>query len=137
MPGRIMVTNDDLWGEIVKAWATGKDRLDSLNRPVPPIPTNPEELKQLWLDFHIGPEPDGRITRVEHVQPDANTLLIRIPAKELVEEFESEMEASGAEYEIPEFYNQFYHAVLEVPDPKERVRLQKLRIGDYSIGMCA
>ena len=136
MPRRLIVVDEDIWGEIVKAWAKGEATLHSVDRPVPPIPTTPEELRQLWSDFNIGPPPDGRITRVEHVQPDANTLLIRIPAKELVEEFQHELEAPGGQYGIPEFYNQIYHAVLKVDDPKERVRLQKLRIGDYSIGMC-
>jgi hypothetical protein len=136
MPRRIIVTDDDIWGEIVKAWATGAKVLQSEARPVPPIPTTPEELKQLWHDFKIGPPPDGRITRVEHVQPDANTLLIRIPAKELVEEFERELRAPGGKYEAPDFYNVLWDHVLELPDPEQRVRLQKLRIGDYSIGMC-
>jgi len=137
MPRRLIVVKEDLWGEIVKAWAKGEATLHSVDRPVPPIPTTPEELRQLWSDYNIGPPPDGRITRVEHVQPDAHTLLIRIPAKELVEEFERELRAPDGVYAIPEFYNEFWHRVLEVPDPEQRVRLQKLRIGDYSIGMCA
>lgn len=136
MPRRLIVVNEDLWGEIVKAWAKGEETLHSVDRPVPPIPTTPEELRQLWADFKIGPVPDGRITRVEHVQPDENTLLIRIPAKKLVEEFENELLAPGGVYGIPEFYNEFWHSVLAVPDTDQRIRLQKLRIGDYSIGMC-
>jgi hypothetical protein len=135
MPRRLIVVNEDLWGEIVKAWAIGKTVLQD-GRPVPSIPATKEELDALWCNYSLGPPPDGRITKVEHVQPDANTLLIRIPAKELVIEFEEELKGSTGKYEIPEFYNEFYDDVLEVNESSQRVRLQKLRIGDYSIGMC-
>jgi hypothetical protein len=133
---RLIVADEDLWAEIVKAWATGKQVLKD-ERPVPAIPRSPEELRQMWCTYRLGPEPDARITRVQHVQPDANTLLIRIPAKELVEEFEAELSATGAPYQLPLFYDIFYDKELKVPDPARRLELQALRIGDYAIGMCA
>ncbi len=139
MPRRIVPPASELrWGQLVKSWATGKNYLAPGQPPIP-LPHTFEEFKTLCNDtLGLGLDLPDWMSAIVFVQPSRSALTIRLPPKEIVEENEAEFQQSGSRYHIPAFYDQFYHSELDVPDTLQaKLEFHALRIGDYSISMCA
>ena len=139
MPKRIVPPGSELkWGLLVKSWATGKNYLAPGQPPIP-LPHTYEEFKTLCNEkLGLGLERPDWMHAIVFVQPSKAALTIRLPPKEIVEENEQEFAQSTLQYKIPAFYDQFYHAELDVPNTLEaKLEFHALRIGDYSISMCA
>lgn len=139
MPKRIVPPASELsWGLLVKSWATGKNYLVPGEPPIP-LPHTYDEFKDLCNErLGLGLQLPDWMNAIVFVQPSRSALTIRLPPKEIVEENELEFEQSGLRYEIPSFYDQAYHSELDVPDTLEaKLEFHALRIGDYSISMCA
>jgi len=132
----IRVDNDVLWGKLVRSWATGVNHVVP-GQPAPKPPESLDDLKTQCQRAGIGITIPDFIKGLQLVRMPKDTLMLRIPAKELVEQAERDLKASNAKYPIPLYYDDAYGMSLNVPSPDERVKLQTCRIGDYSISMCA
>jgi len=131
----VRVDNDVLWGKLVRSWATGVNHVVP-GKPAPTPPQTLDDLKEQCQKAGIGISIPSFVTGLQLVRMPKDTLTLRLPAKELVEEVERDLKASGAKYPIPQYYDEAYGMALDVPDPDERVKLQTCRIGDYSISLC-
>jgi len=139
MPKRIVPAESELrWGLLVKSWATGKNYLFPERGPIP-LPHTYEEFVKLCNDeLQLGLELPTWMNAIVFVQPSRSALTIRLPPKEIVEENEREFQGEGEAYRIPAFYETYFGAELSVPNNEEDKRIfHALRIGDYSISMCA
>jgi hypothetical protein len=132
----IKVDNDVLWGKLVRSWATGVNHLVP-GQPAPQPPQTLDDLKEQCQKAGIGIKIPSFITGLQLVRMPKDKLMLRLPAKELVEEVERGLKGPGAKYPIPQYYDDAYGSALSVPSADERVKLQTCRIGDYSISMCA
>ncbi len=124
------------WGKLVKSWATGVNQF-SPDSPVPPRPDTLQELVEICTDFGIELKIPDRISEqnIDWHVARSDTLSIRLPPKELVDEFEQLLRTE--DYFLPGCYlTAFGLANLQIADPSDRVDFQACRIGDYSIGMC-
>ncbi|WP_426956992.1 hypothetical protein [Muricoccus radiodurans] len=129
------VTNHDRLGLLVKTWSTGKNRLgDGKDYPVP---KDLEEFKAQLLAAGVGAELPARIKRLHIVQPDMETLVIRIPPKQLFEASEARFKEPGTSYRLPKFYGDVTAAGTG-PEATEEQKLwfHASRIGDYTIANC-
>jgi hypothetical protein len=131
----IRVDNDVLWGKLVKSWATGVNHVVP-GEPAPKVPETLEDLEVQCQKAGIGITIPSYIKGLQVVRMPKDTLMLRIPAKELVEGIEADLKAPGAKYPIPQYYDDAYGTSLNVPNPDERVKLQICRIGEYSISFC-
>jgi hypothetical protein len=131
----IRVDNDVLWGKLVKSWATGVNHVVP-GQPAPKVPETLDQLKAQCRDAGIGITIPSFITGLEVVRMPKDKVVLRIPAKELVEGIEADLKSPSARYPIPQYYDDAYGMSLNVPTPDERVKLQICRIGEYSISFC-
>jgi hypothetical protein len=131
----IRVDNDVLWGKLVRSWATGVNYVVP-GQPAPKVPETLDQLKAQCRDAGIGISIPSFVTGLQVVRMPKDKVTLRLPPKDLVEQVERDLKASGAQYPIPQYYDDAYGMALSVPNPDERVKLQTCRIGDYSISMC-
>jgi hypothetical protein len=114
---RMAVKDHALLGRKVAEWAK-----DPASRP-----KTVTEFRQQLLDVDPGATIPDRITGVLFVQPTWDTLVVRLPTKELIEESERNMSRTPAKYKMPDFYSKTSLSALE---------LLYSRIGDYTISEC-
>ena len=129
---------DEKWGRLVKSWATGKNQIDPDQDPIP-VPVTLDELRDTCALYDIVLTIPARVTNemIDWHVATVDSLSIRLPPKQLVEEFEEALR-DGDEYFLQEFYSiAFSGAPLSLPTPDDRSTFQANRIGDYSVGMCA
>jgi hypothetical protein len=131
----IKVDNDVLWGKLVRSWATGVNHVVP-GQPAPQPPETLDQLKEQCRKAGIGITIPSFITGLQLVRMPKDMLMLRLPAKELVEGIEADLKQPGAKYVIPQYYDDAYGMSLNVPNPDERVKLQTCRIGEYSISYC-
>jgi hypothetical protein len=137
MPKRIVPPSSELrWGLLVKSWATGKNYLTPTDPPIP-MPHTFAEFEDLCNNkLNLGLQLEG-FKAIVFVQPSMACITIRLPPKEIVEANEEGFSGTGT-YELPDFYNQVYGRLPNIGDTKEdKMRFHALRIGDYTISMCA
>jgi hypothetical protein len=135
MGTKLKISDDILWGKLVKSWATGTNYIVS-DRPAPPIPRTLDELQAQARDVGLQVSfPDGMVG-LEIVQYSGQTAVIKLPPKSMVEETEAEFEAADALYPMPRFYEDFFHGPLPKMSKAELLDLHAARIGDYSIRNC-
>ena len=130
---RVTITNFERWGNLVKTWATGRNYLaDGNSYPVPE--TVDQLLTQLAL-AQVGATVPTRFKSVHFLSADQETLVIRLPPKEMIEDSEAQFEA-GAVYALPPFYKRvFNNTDPNIPDA-EKLKFHAERIGDYTIRTC-
>jgi hypothetical protein len=148
---RLGISNLEIWGNLVKSWATGVNKVEKKNSPGYKIdkytkPRNKKEFEDQCALAGVGVVIPSYVEEVDVVQATMKTLLIRIPPKELVEDSEQTLSAPGATYAIPDFYNELYPKLPgETVPPKPtnlpqdedgKLRLHALRIGDYTMANC-
>ncbi|MBV8068961.1 MAG: hypothetical protein JO270_03585 [Acidobacteriaceae bacterium] len=129
------ISDDVLWGKLVKSWATGKNYL-SKDAPPFPIPRTLDELlsiaKSIGLTITF---PDGMVG-LAVIQYSPQTAVIKLPPKAMVEETEARLRQPGAVYPMPKFYDDFYGMRLPELSQDGLFALHAARIGDYSIRNC-
>ena len=137
---RVDILDDITWGKLVKTWATGRSYLDNGYLP----PNFPRSIKEFndqcaaatsSTSNIITKVPDS-IVGIVVLQYSPNVLSLRLPPKQMVEAAEKDMK-DGADYPIPQFYNDFYERSLELDGVDEKLKFHAARIGDYSIRNCA
>jgi hypothetical protein len=135
MGTNLEISDDILWGKLVKSWATGNNYLVK-NRPAPPIPRTQEELLAQAADVGLRIVfPDGMVG-LEIIQYSSQTAVIKLPPKDMVEATEQELKRANALYPMPRFYEDFFDAPLPQTDTRGLLDLHAARIGDYSIRNC-
>ena len=135
MGTKLEISDDILWGKLVKSWATGENYIVR-GRPAPPIPRTLTELLAQVADIGLRVSfPDGMVG-LQIVQYSGQTAVIKLPPKPMVEATEAEFEAPDALYPMPHFYEEFFHAPLPKMDKAKLLDLHAARIGDYSIRNC-
>ena len=115
---QVKLTNYMAFGEKVKAWAKGNE----------PIPADLAALKEQLAAAQIGATVPEKITKVQFVQADDDTWIIRLPAKKYLEA--SEERLKEADYTLPAFYERAFQTKPVVED---KLKFQAERIADYTI----
>lgn len=134
MGTKLEISDDILWGKLVKSWATGKNYIRA-DRPVPAIPRSLAELLAQAADIGLQISfPDGMVG-LEIIQYSEQTAVIKLPPKSMVEDTEAELAAPDALYPMPKFYEDFFHTPLHV-EKEQLLELHAARIGDYSVRNC-
>jgi hypothetical protein len=135
MGSTLEISDDILWGKLVKSWATGKNYVTQ-NGPPFPIPRTLKELQDIAnsLDLTIS-FPDGMVG-LAIIQYSPQTAVIKLPPKAMVEETEARLREPGATYPMPRFYDVFYEKPLPAMSQDKLLDLHAARIGDYSIRNC-
>ena len=67
------------------------------------------------------------------VQDDAETLVVKLSCKELLEQGEAAIAKAGGDYPLPAFYERAFAAK---PQVKDKQAFHAERIGDYAIASC-
>lgn len=135
MGTKLEISDDILWGKLVKSWATGNNYI-APSRPAPAIPRTRDEL--LAQASEIGLRitfPDGMVG-LEIVQYSSHTAVIKLPPKSMVEDTEAEFDKQDALYPMPQFYEDFFGGPLPEMDKAGLFKLHAARIGDYSVRNC-
>jgi hypothetical protein len=135
-------TNWVNWGKLIKTWATGKNYFkDGKQYPVPnTLAAFREQLLQANVKMTI---PDW-VQSIQFVQGYDQSLIVRLPPKEMVVAAEKELEdlarAHGgqAAYPLPEFYGkEAWSAKRQTKfDIDELLTFHCERIGEYTINNC-
>jgi hypothetical protein len=135
MAGASMTISDELlWGKLVKSWATGESYLGPGTTP-PPIPRSLDELHAQCREIGLTVTFPDRQKGLAIVQYSPETVTIKLPPKTMVKETEAALKQANAAYPIPEFYDHFYGCELSVAH-EELLDFHACRIGDYSIRNC-
>jgi hypothetical protein len=135
MGTKLEISDEILWGKLVKSWATGENYIVR-GRPAPPIPRTLADLLAQATDIGLRISfPDGMVG-LEIIQYSGQTVVIKLPPKSMVEATEAEFEATDVVYPMPRFYEEFFHTPLPKMDKTELLDLHAARIGDYSIRNC-
>ena len=123
-PEIVEVVNFRAFGEKVKAWARGTDAL----------PQTIDEFAAQLAEADIGVKIPQSIKHVRFVQDDAETLVVKLPCRELLEQGEAAIAKAGGDYLLPSFYERAFAAK---PQVKDKQAFHAERIGDYAIATCA
>ena len=129
------------WGRLVKTWATGEDHVGDGNRY--PRPTTLEEFKRQTEQANCGVVvPDG-VTKLQIVQGDRDTLVVRLPSAEMIRDIEAQIsglasQTGDAPYPLPKFYLEAwqYHPPKAF-DRDGLLAFNDKRVGEYTINNCA
>ncbi|HVY15282.1 MAG TPA: hypothetical protein VHB27_08645 [Rhodopila sp.] len=127
------------WGSLVLSWAAGAATPpgaaysdDSTWRYV--FPAQADGHKQIGTDGAGVIFPDT-VQEVVFVRDTSTRRYVRLPDPEMAKAAQDEM-AAGSNYSLPRFYSD---APLNCEMPEnlaQKLKLQKERVGDYSIGSC-
>jgi hypothetical protein len=100
MGTKLEISDEILWGKLVKSWATGENYI-MRGRPAPPIPRTLAELLAQAADIGLRILfPDGMVG-LEIIQYSGQTVVIKLPPKSMVEATEAEFEATDVVYPMP------------------------------------
>ena len=132
---RVTVDNHELWGKLVKMWATGDGSYLGLTAPLP-ITRSIAELKQQAASIpNLGLNIPSSVTGLAVVQYSPETFVLRLPPKSMIEDSERTLRnAPGDPYPLPSFYSDFFqNSATSVED---KLDFHASRIGDYTITNC-
>jgi hypothetical protein len=131
------ISNDVLWGKLVKSWATGRNYVHPDGQPFP-IPRTLDELQEIIAtripDLTVT-FPDGMVG-LAVIQYSRQTAVIKLPPKDMVEATEQQLRQPDAKYPMPKFYETFFGSPLPALSQERLFELHAARIGDYSIRNC-
>jgi hypothetical protein len=135
MGASLEISNDVLWGKLVKSWATGNNYVVPGDPPFP-IPRTLNELLAITQGIGLSIRfPDGMVG-LAIIQYSSQTAVIKLPPKAMVEATEATLRLPGAVYPMPKFYDEFYGKPLPAASADKLLDLHAARIGDYSIRNC-
>lgn len=118
------VTDHVEMGRIVTEWATGERAR----------PATVEDLKAQVRGVAIVSD---KVRNIEFCQGDSDTLVIRLPVKELIEQAVNSMcdPERDSSYPFPQFYSDFYRpGMCPVMSPLD---ILMARVGDYTVAQCS
>jgi hypothetical protein len=120
---RVEIVNYEAFGEKVKAWAKGAD----------PLPGTVAEFASQLAAANVGAKIPEHLKRIQFVQGDEETLVVRLPARAMVEDSERKLAAAGASYPLPPLYESVFGAKPRIDDV---LAFHAARIADYTIAQC-
>jgi len=156
---RINVHNSEVWGKLVKTWATGKNYVNYTATESHPYPTGIEvpprypkpssfaDFVAQCIDAGVGLyyETDGEPPVIGNedmgfvlVQATPASYVLRLPAKEMLERSEKAI-ADGEDYELPSFYKRIFGCDVQpdqVATALQRITLHAERVGEYTVNTC-
>lgn len=133
---RVMATNYNNFGNLVKSWVLGENRVN-FRGGAPQLPKTLEELKAQCIEADVGLQVPDSIKGLQFIQANDETLLIRLPSRTKLEASEAAIRADPANYPLLKFYRDRYGGrAPRVVDEKDALDLQAARIGDYTIAQC-
>ena len=135
-PERMRVTNWERWGDLVKAWTTGKPH--RATKKTYSVPRTLDELKKQCKDAGVGLNIPDFVTDLVVYTHEKSTMVLRLPPADLVAESEKKLKA-GAAYLLPSFYADALGVSGQVPhfrNNEELMDFHASRIGDYTLSMC-
>ena len=128
------VTNWERWGDLIKAWTTGRPHRAN-NKPYP-VPRTLKELKDQCAELQIGLNLPDFVKDLVVYSHEKSTLVVRLPPKDLVEASEAQLLKPGASYRLPPFYADALGVSGTTPQfgsKDEVLDFHARRIGDYTI----
>ena len=129
------ISDDILWGKLVKSWATGRNYVKPDAAPFA-IPRTLDELLEITRSIGLTIRfPDGMVG-LAIIQYSPQTAVLKLPPKAMVEEAEAKLREPDAVYPMPKFYDEFYGKPLPRLSVDKRLDLHAARIGDYAIRNC-
>jgi hypothetical protein len=131
---RLRVTNHEVWGKLVKTWATGVNYLEDGNEY--PLPKTIKEFKQQLATAQCFANVPEWAKTIRFDLPDAGEIVVRLPPKEMIEAAETALTQAGGSYPIPDFYKRIFKGMDPVVPDADRLKVHAERIGDYTIGSC-
>jgi hypothetical protein len=136
----VTVENYDLWGKLVKSWATGKNYLEgAFPEGAPPRPSSDEKglemLKAQCNRAGVGIKIPAAITTLKIIDSNESTMLIKLPLGQLIKEKEQQYQSDSASYTLPDFYKKVFGNVS--PTITDVLTFQAERIADYTIAQCS
>jgi hypothetical protein len=135
MGTKLEISDEILWGKLVKSWATGKNHI-APSRPAPPIPRTLPELFAQADDIGLRISFPDSMVALQIVQYSPETAVIKLPPMSMVEDTETDLATTDARYPMPQYYEQFFRAPLPKMNETELLDLHAARIGDYSVRNC-
>ena len=132
---RLVVTNHERWGNLVKTWSTGKNYLEDDNEY--PIPETIDEFKEQLAKAQVFMTVPERFKQIKFVAQEQDTIVVRLPPKVMIADSEERLSQPGATYPIPPFYKRLFNGIDPVIPEDEKFRVHAERIGDYTISACA
>ncbi|HEX7565735.1 MAG TPA: hypothetical protein VF396_21190, partial [Bradyrhizobium sp.] len=126
------ISDDVLWGKLVKSWATGRNYVEPNGKPFA-IPRTLDDLQATARDIGLTITfPDGMVG-LAVIQYSPQTAVIKLPPKAMAEDTEAKLREPDAVYPMPKFYGDFFQVPLPALSREELFDLHAARIGDYSI----
>src|SRR5665213_395816 len=83
---RLVVTNHERWGQLVKTWATGNNYLEDDNEY--PIPESVDEFKAQLAKAQVFMTVPERFKHIKFVAQDQDTIVVRLPPKMMIADSE-------------------------------------------------
>jgi hypothetical protein len=131
---RMVVTNHERWGNLVKTWATGHNYLEDDNEY--PLPETMDEFKEQLAKAQVFMTVPEHFKQIKFVAQELDTIVLRLPPKVAIADFAEQLSQPGATYPIPPFYKRLFNGIDPVIPEDEKSRVQAERIGDYTISFC-
>jgi hypothetical protein len=132
---RMVVTNHERWGNLVKTWSTGKNYFEDGNEY--PIPESVEEFKEQLVKAQVFMTVPERFTQIKFVEQTMDTIVVRLPPKFAIEDSEERLSQPGSTYPLPPFYKRLFNGIEPVVSEEDKFRVHAERIGDYTISYCS
>jgi hypothetical protein len=120
---QIEITNWEAYGNKVKAWAKG----------VAPFPATVGELAEQLAAANVGATIPEWFERLEFVQEDEHTLIVKLPPKSVLEAQEAAFRDHQGSYPLASYYARVFATQPKIDD---KLAFQAERIGDYTISVC-
>jgi hypothetical protein len=138
------------WGRLVKTWVTGVNQFNNgKNYKIPAAKETVSPLGVMTRDQFQGMLTDAqvkmtipdKVKRFVFVQDDDTTVIVRIPAKKVVENIQGMIEglAAGgvvAQYPLPKFYTDQWTDPPKNQNSSALLTMHCQRIGEYTINTC-
>jgi hypothetical protein len=131
---RLRVTNHEVWGKLVKTWATGKNYLEDGNDY--PLPTTIEQFKEQLATAQVFASVPEWAKTIRFVSSDTDEIVVRLPPKYMIEDSEALLQQPGRSYPIPDFYKRIFNGMDPVVPAADVLRVHAERIGDYTVSVC-
>lgn len=127
--------DEEKWGRLVRGWARGVSEFPGIPYEKVQVPRSLDDLMAQCQLVRINVHVPASMTGLVVLQPGSETMVLRLPAKKLVEDAMAQFGAAGFDYQLPFFYDT-YCGTLKLNGKDDEDKFQALRIGDYSIGQC-
>jgi hypothetical protein len=96
-----------------------------------------DEFKEQLSKAQVFATVPERFTKIEFVSSEQDTILVRLPPKQMIDDSESMLNKPGATYPLPPFYKRLFNGMDPVIPESEKFKVHAERIGDYTISYCA